>query len=224
MNYNKSALAVAVAATLGGASTAADATVHTAVLTGVATYSNNGSAAGNISSSTATFEYDDVTTVLTQTGGTYNARFNTSPTNTIYRHLITGAVLGNGAAAAASTFVCQEGNFGGNVGANICGNYGFGGNFLDNSTATWGPGTAFARTIGGDDIPYGAQQSINNYNGWANISWLGTTLTIGLTNQTLTSGQTWQLNVATIPVPAAVWLFGSALGLLGVARRRKTIA
>jgi hypothetical protein len=220
MNYNKSALAVAVAATLGGASTAADATVHTAVLTGVATYSNNGSAAGNISSSTATFQYDDVTTVLTQTGGTYNARFNTSPTNTIYRHLITGAVIGNGAAAAATSFVCQEGNFGGNVGANICGNYGFGGNFADDSTATWGPGTAFARTFGGDDFAYGPQQSIAAYNGWSNVSWLGTTLTIGGGGNLTTSGQIWKLDIATIPVPAAVWLFGSALGLLGVARRK----
>ncbi len=224
MNYNKSALAVAVAATLGGASTAADAAIHTAVLTGVTTYSTNGSAPGNITSSTATFSYDDATTVLTQTGGTYNARFNTSPTNTIYRHLITGAILGNGAAAAATTFVCAEGNFGGNVGANICGNYGFDGNFVDDSTATWGPGTAFARTFGGDDFAYGAQQSIANYDGWANISWLGTTLIIGKTNLALTSGQTWALNIATIPVPAAVWLFGSALGLLGVARRRKALA
>ena len=224
MNYNKSALAVAVAATLGGASTAANATVHTAVLTAVTTYSQQGSSAGNISSSTATFQYDDVTTVLTQTGGTFNARFTTSPTNTIYRQLITGAVVGNGAAATAATFVCQEGNFGANVGANICGNYGFGGNFADDSTATWGPGTAFARTFGGDDFAYGAQQSIANYDGWANISWLGTTLIIGKTNLALTSGQTWALNIATIPVPAAVWLFGSALGLLGVARRRKALA
>jgi hypothetical protein len=29
-------------------------------------------------------------------------------------------------------------------------------------------------------------------------------------------------NVSTVPVPAAVWLFGSAmLGLMGVARRKK---
>jgi len=223
MNYNKSALAVAVAATLGGVSTAADAAVHTAVLTGVATYSNNGSSAGNITSSTATFTYDDVTTVLTQTGGTYNVRFTTAPTNTIMRHLITGAIVGNGAAAAASTFVCQEGNFGGNVGANICGNYGFGGNFLDNSTATWGPGTAFARTLGGDDINYGPQQNLSAYNGMANASWLGTVLTISNKNQAGTSGYDWKVNIATIPVPAAVWLFGSALGLLGVARRRKAL-
>ncbi|TFG82152.1 MAG: VPLPA-CTERM sorting domain-containing protein, partial [Chromatiales bacterium] len=31
-------------------------------------------------------------------------------------------------------------------------------------------------------------------------------------------------NLDTIPVPAAVWLMGSALGLLGFARRKKAIA
>lgn len=224
MNYNKSALAVAVAAALGAASTA-DAAVHTAVLTGVVTYSPQGPSTGNIASSTATFEYDDVTTVLTQTGGTFNVRFTTAPTSTIYRQLITGAVVGNGAAATATTFACVEGNFGSNVGANICGNYGYGGNFLDNSTATWGPGTAFARTIGGDDIPYGIQQNLSGYDGMANVSWLGTTLTIGnaTTCGTCTSpnaGNAWTLSIATIPVPAAVWLFGSALGLMGVMRRK----
>jgi hypothetical protein len=167
--------------------------------------------------------------VLTQTGGTFNVRFTTSPTNTIYRHLITGAVVGNGAAAAASTFVCQEGNFGGNVGAHICGNYGLGGNFLNDSSTSWGPGTAFARTMGGDDIPYGAQSNISQYNGMANVSWMGTVLTIGNgttcgTCSSPNSGSAWTLNIATIPVPAAVWLFGSALGLLGVARRRKAVA
>jgi hypothetical protein len=138
------------------------------------------------------------------------------------RHLITGAIVGNGAAAAASTFVCAEGNFGGNVGAHICSNYSLGGNFANDSTATWGPGTAFARTLGGDDFAYGAQQNLSAYNGMANASWMGTTLTIS--NAGPTSGYDWKVDIATIPVPAAVWLFGSALGLLGVARRRKAVA
>jgi hypothetical protein len=33
------------------------------------------------------------------------------------------------------------------------------------------------------------------------------------------SGYTYTFSV--VPVPAAVWLFGSALGLLGVARRQR---
>ena len=31
-------------------------------------------------------------------------------------------------------------------------------------------------------------------------------------------------NYSVVPVPAAVWLFGSALGILGVARRRSVAA
>ena len=59
-------LAGAVAATLGAA-VPAHATQYNATLTGVASFSNNGSSAGNLTSSTATWQYDDVTQLLTQT-------------------------------------------------------------------------------------------------------------------------------------------------------------
>jgi len=59
MKKHANALGVAIAATLGA--TAADAATYTASLVSVATYSGNGSSAGNIASSTATFSYDDVT-------------------------------------------------------------------------------------------------------------------------------------------------------------------
>jgi hypothetical protein len=118
------------------------------------------------------------------------------------------------------------------VGASICGNYNLGGNFTNESTTSWGPGTAVSRTIGGDDFALGPQQSIASLNGMTTISWVGTTLV--LANATCTgscttlpagafnSGQRWTFNAGpqVVPVPAAVWLFGSALGLLGVARRR----
>jgi hypothetical protein len=232
MNYNKTALAVAVAASLGGVSTAANAATYNATLTGIFTYSNNGTAGtpGNSSSSTATFTYDDVTNLLTQTGGTVNNRVTTSPTSTLYRTLITGLVQGNGGAASASTYVCQEGNFGGNVGASICGNYSLGANFVNESTTTWGPGTATSRTIGGDDSASGPQQSIAFQDGMVTTAFNGTSLT--MSNATCTgtcttlpagsfnSGVRWELSTTVVPVPAAVWLFGSALGLLGVARRK----
>jgi len=169
-------LATAIAATLGAAT--ADATVFTATLDGVASYSGNGSSPGNISSSTATWSYDDVTGLLSQTGGTFNVRFTITPTTTLFRHLITGLVIGDGAAAAASTYACSEGNFGGNVGASLCGNYNFGANFANDSTVSWGPGTATARTIGGDDMALGPQQQIANYDNFTTLSWNGTSLTL----------------------------------------------
>jgi len=224
----KSALAVAVAAGIGGIS-AADAATYTATLTSVLTYSNNGTAgtAGNITSSTATWSYDDVTNLVSQTGGTFNIRLTTAPTSTLYRALTTGLIIGNGGAAAASSYSCVEGNFGAGVGASICGNYLLGANFANESTTTWGPGIAASRTIGGDDIAAGPQQTITSLNGLNTISWVGSSLV--LANKTCTgvctttaggfnNGQQWSFTV--VPVPAAVWLFGSALGLLGIARRR----
>ena len=240
---NQTILAAAVAASLAGVSGAATATTVAATLKADVSYSGNGSAAAGLASSTATWSYDNVTNLLSQTGGTFNARFTIVPTTTLFRHSITGLVIGNGAAAGGSTYLCTEGNFGGNVGASLCGNYNFGGNFANESSATWGPGIAFARTIGGDDMTIapvnGPQQSINAYNGFSLVSWLGTSLILNnavcnplapgningcATNGGFNEGYTWTLNAGPqlggVPVPAAVWLFGSALGLLGAARRR----
>ena len=235
----KSALVVAIAAGVAGMAVADDAqaTTYSAVLTDVRYYSNGATAGApfNISSSTGlTWSYDDVTNLMTQTGGTINARSTTAPTTTLFRQFITGLVIGNGGAASAASFSCVEGNFGANVGASICGNYLLGGNFTNESTTTWGPGTSASRTIGGDDIAAGPQQTIAALNGMSTVSWVGTTLV--LTNRTCSgpcaslpsgaynNGYVYTFTAgpqAVVPVPAAVWLFGSALGLLGVARRQR---
>ena len=105
----------------------------------------------------------------------------------------------------------------------------FGANFASNSTTTWGPGTAFSRTLGGDDAAAGAQQSIASLNTMATISLVGTSLVLrnATCNSTVCNGTTsfnngQQWTLATVPVPAAVWLFGSALGLFSLIRRRSS--
>lgn len=238
----KSALVVAIAAGVAGMAVADDAqaTTYSAVLTDVRYYSNGATAGApfNISSSTGlTWSYDDVTKLITQTGGLLNARFSSGPT-IFFRHSITGLVIGNGAAASASSFVCTEGSFGLSAGVSLCGNYLFGGNFTqganfgDESTTTWGPGTAVSRTIGGDDMVAGPQQSIALLNAMSTISWVGTTLV--LANKTCTgtcttmpgaynNGYQYTFTAGpqvVVPVPAAVWLFGSPLGVMGLMRRR----
>jgi hypothetical protein len=102
----QSIVAIAVAATLAPAAEAATTAV---TLVKIQYYSNGGVSEGNIGSSTATFSYDDVSGLLTQTGGTFNVRLSIVPTVTLYRHLITGIVFGNGAAATATTYVYAEG-------------------------------------------------------------------------------------------------------------------
>ena len=222
----KAALAVAVAASLGGVGVV-DAAVINVALKSVLSYSPNGTSAANLSLNTASWIYDDVAMKLTQSGGIYQPFFTTAPFTTIFRHTITGLSIGG--PVSASTFSCVEGGFGATVGASICGNYNFGANKANQSTTTWGPGIAAARTIGGDDMALAPQQSIADYNYFAQVSFVGTTLVLsnGFCFSSCTSltdgfnaGYKWTLN--TVPVPAAVWLFGSALGLLGAARRRVT--
>lgn len=231
---NRAILTAAVAAVAGGVTTSADAATYTATLTQVLIYNNSAlnGFAQNFSSSTATWSYDDVTNLVTQTGGTYNVRTTTAPTSTLFRILTTGLVVGNGGAASAATFNCVEGNFGGNVGASICGYYTFGANFFNESTTTWGPGTAASRTLGGDDMAAGPQETVATYNGMNTVSFNGTTLVIA--NKTCTgpcatlpagfynNGQQWTFATVAVPVPvpAAAWLFGSALGVMGWLRRR----
>ena len=223
----KTVLAAAIAAAV--VPVVANAATYEATLTQVLLYSNGSTSglSGNITSSSATFSYDDVTNLLTQTAGIFNVRFNAGP-QTLYRTSITGLIIGNGAAASASTFICTEGNFGPGVGASVCGGYHFGGNFINESTTSWGPGTAVSRTIGGDDGLGGTpQQSITSLDGMNTITWMGTTLV--LANKTCTgtctntaagsnNGQQWTFSV--VPVPAAVWLFGSAVVMMGWTRRK----
>lgn len=225
----KSQIAVGVAAAFGV--TAANAVVLNMTLVGTVSESNMGPSTAIVSSSTATWTYDTVTDVLTATG-LYKEQTQITPTpGQLFTHNVVDLVVGGGAAATATSYSCVEGSFGGTVGASLCGNYNFGTDFANDSTASWGPGTAFSRTIGGDDMSIGPMQDLSQYDGMSSSnvcgstctndgSWNGTTLVMS-NAQSGVAGYGITLVVSNpVPVPAAVWLFGSALGLLGWARRR----
>lgn len=225
---NRSILITAAVTSLAGGH--ADAATWSLSLTSMGMEINKGLHVANIGSSTAAFTYDDVAGLVTQTGGTFNARWTTAPTSTLFRMLATGLVMGAGATASATSFSCVEGNFGGGVGASLCGNYHFGANFANESTAAWGPGTAASRTLGGDDGAIGPVVSIADLDGTSTLSWDGNTLV--LTNRRCTyvpgpcwpspysEGYTWTFQAVPVPVPAAAWLYGAALLAVAAARRR----
>lgn len=233
------ALAAAVTAALN--TSESEAATYNAQLVVFYDRTKGGYTPENISSSTATWQYDDVAQLLTQTGGTFQVRFSITPgVTTLFRHIITGLVIGNNVAASAATYSCIEGNFGGSVGASLCGNYNFGANFTNESSMTWGPGAISARTLGGDDMAIGPPQGVALYDDFATVSWVGTTLTLSnawcnpnapgnasgcASMGGVNTGYTWILSAdpqAPVPIPAAAWLFGGAFGVLGWVRRRQS--
>lgn len=206
---------LAVAALMG---VAVGAQAATATLTGVESESDKGTSTWNIAKSTATWDLDTGTGVATQTGGLYSATVSVGKTP-LMTHTMSSGVLSSGA-AAASAWNCVEGIFGGIVGAHICGNFTFGGNGTMDSIVG-NSGTATTVVIQGDDVASGAPQALATSYSNMTLSNLGGGNWKLSNIVPLTSGYEFTFNVAAVvPVPAAVWLFGSALGLMGVMRRR----
>lgn len=120
-----------------------------------------------------TFTYNDATQVLTAVGE-LDLRTQTGPAQAsrLFDHYVTNLVI-NGATgdpSGTTSYKCENspstgtaaGGFGQVVGANMCGNYTLGDDFIDDSTLTY-TGLAHTRTIAGDDVSSGPEQSIAAY-------------------------------------------------------------
>lgn len=130
--------------------------------------------------------------------------------------------------ATGDSYQCDNGTFLGFV--HFCGGYTYGANYLNESTLTYGPGLAFNLVLGGDDAfsdtnqtdPNAGIRNLQTAYAFGLRSFDGSTLSIGTDVAPGLAGYEEML-FQVVPVPAAAWLFGSALGLLGWARRRASV-
>ena len=173
----------------------------------------------------------DGTTVSTD--GVLNAgvAINNTP---LFNDVITGMINGNGTADAAG-FSCVDGLFATLFGVSVCGGYNFGDNGMNESTFTYDEaGLTWSRTIGGDDFITDDPRDITGWDMTASV--MGNLLILETADYFsmedgpcvdemdeptgLCDSAGLRMEFTIVPVPAAVWLFGSALGLLGWVRRR----
>jgi len=193
----------------------------------VSTLITDGSHIQGQPASTAIFDWDGTTLSST---GLYSAvgSLGSSPYSpTILNDQVTDLTITPGTASTAGTtaYACVEGTFLHGVGADGCGGYTLGVNFLDDSTTVWS-GLSVSQTIGGDDVASAGPRTVSAYAfntvsvtgtgmGAGDLVKIGNGITVGVAGL---GGELMTFQV--VPVPAAAWLFGSALGLLGWARRR----
>jgi hypothetical protein len=100
--------------------------------------------------------------------------------------------------------------------------------FCGNGTGIPSTAPASGQTIANRALPAGLGPVIDKMDGTITISLADTTYTDCVNNVSCIPGSNssdvfaqWRVNATVVPIPAAVGLFGSALGLLGWMRRRK---
>jgi len=212
----KWAFAVAVSAVLGAAGVHAASVV--VELDSVSYVSPLPGHSIDHSASSATWVYDTATGVLTG-AGLLDINFLTTSATNVFEQQIVNPVFSTANAASASSYVCIEGDWGDTLAtpSHVCGGWDFGPNSANESSIAYGPGTAFNRTIGGDDIELYFPYTISQYDNMP-ATWDGTTLVFS--NTVPPPEFHYDITFTAVPIPAAVWLFGSALGLLGWMRRK----
>lgn len=240
-------LSLITAAAVLMSSSAAFAVPVTLVVDGMR--SGSGSHYTKVVTGSSTWDWNAATGVLTQTGS-MTSGYYVGPSLATADNVSGMVINTTANTTTATSYSCTEGTFLGGVGANGCLNLDLGDDFGLNSTAVYnvgGDANCINVTIGGDDVSSGpvrglgtgsggscaAQSSsyanwfvqtdnsgvfggtLKLWNGVGDISCLGNT-----TKNAICGGQTYMTFASTVPVPAAVWLFGSAIGIMGWMRRK----
>jgi polyhydroxybutyrate depolymerase len=136
----------------------------------VTTGSANGASDAISLDTTGAWAYDDTTGVVTLSG-TMQADFdiNPLPNNELFSHTMADVAMDlNGMSISGAAYACIEGTFGATVGAHLCANTNYGGNFLSETTWDYSmvPGT---RIVSGDDVAAGPQQQLTDYASQLNL-------------------------------------------------------
>jgi hypothetical protein len=172
--------------------------------------------------------YDDVANTVTMNSGSFAVTYAINPAfppgATLSTETFSNASWDlNAAGLTVTGYSCADGGFGPSLTLSYCGGYNWGGNNVDDSALDYGtiPG---ALTIGGDDVAILPVRQASDYESSLR-SWNGDTLVIQTAlwddDGTTDSPLAYQLTFATVPIPAAAWLFASALGLLGWTKRQR---
>lgn len=168
---------------------------------------------------TLTGTFNTTTGVVTMDPGTTTLSYTIPvPAQTIFDHFHSNWSTGAGSYAADS-FSCAEGTWGAVIEVSFCGGYNFGTNGIDESSVDYSaiPGIL---TLGGDDVVDGAGTAQGSWYLTDTASLVGNTLTMESSDWNPNLAGVQLIFTAAVPVPAALWLFGSALGLLGWMRRQ----